>query len=761
VAKKKRTTDSDYEFIIVGAGLAGTTAAEMLRHEGAQGSILLLSEETQPPYERPPLSKALLTKDREPPPVAILGGTSFQELKIELRLSTRVRSLDTHSRSLLTSTAHRLRYKSLLIATGASPIRLNLPGEARPGIHYLRTLDDARAIRASAQKSRRAVVIGGSFIGLEVAASLLSMGVHVTLLERGSLFAQFKTQSISEFFYRRFVQKGAQVLLGDAPPAFNGRRRVAAVHTERGKILECDMLVIGAGVAPNIEFLQGSGLEMSDGIIVDRFLQTNRPHVFAAGDVACFFDQIAGRHRRGEHWDNAVKQGRLAARNMLGMRIPYQEVSYFFSQIFDTSFNLLGEIEEHHERIDRGSLDEGSFAAFYLQDDVPRALFSLGRPSRETRLVETLIKHRVNLRTRKSRLSDPNFTLQDIPTQTLFILQGGGAYGAFECGAVKALQDASVQPDIVAGVSIGAFNAAIIASNPDHTAQTLQAFWDDLAIPTTKAIDASTRQWLAGLQIALFGVPSFFRPRWLQPMLAPSQWPVNWTSLYDTSPMRDLLLKYVDFGRLRSSPIRLIVSAVDIESSELVVFDSYVDDLKPEHILASGSLPPAFPWTSIGDKHYWDGGIISNSPLERVLERCGSAGKRVFIIDLFPGRRRQLPSNLAEVMSRQDEILYSERLRNDVRTRHLVREFQKLVNDLMIELPEDTLQRLRHQPRYIQMMAEEAPMAITRIERKVSAGEPLSREYDFSSATLDELAASGYRTAREAIQSALLNLRER
>ncbi len=751
MAKRQRTADSTYDFVIVGAGLAGTTAAEMLRHEGAQGTILLLSEEPYPPYQRPPLSKVFLTKDREPLPFPLLDEASFTELNIELRQSTCVRSLDVDARCLSTSTGHSLSYRTLLIATGAHPLRLDLPGQHLSGIHYLRTLDDARAIRARARKSRRAVVIGGSFIGLEVAASLLSLGVEVTLLEKDALFGQFKTPCISSFFQRCFAEQGAKVLLGDMPASFSGRRRVESVHTQGGKTLPCDMVVVGVGVVPAVEFLDGSGLKIDGGIVVDRFLQTNKAHVFAAGDVACFFDQVLGRHHRVEHWDNAVKQGSLAARNMLGMRIPYEEVSYFFSQVFETSFNVLGDIEEPHERIDRGALDKGSFAAFYLKDDIPRALFTLGRPSRETRLVESLIKHRVNLRTRKSNLSNPNFALQEIPTQTLFILQGGGAYGAFEYGAVKALQDAGVRPDIVAGVSIGAFNAAIIASNPDHAAEALQAFWNDLATPTAATPDASTRRWWAGLQIALFGVPSFFRPRWLQPILRLGQWPINWTSLYDTSPMRDLLVKHVDFSRLKSSPIRLIVSAVEIESGELVVFDSYVDELMPEHILASGSLPPAFPWTPIGDKHYWDGGIISNSPLEQVIERCGSAGKRVFIIDLFPGRRGQLPGNLVEVMSRQDEILYSERLRNDVRTRHLIREFQKLVNDLMVELPPETLQRLRHQPRYIQMMAEEAPMTITRIERKVSEHEPLSREYDFSRPTLEELEASGYRTARKAI----------
>ena len=140
--------------------------------------------------------------------------------------------------------------------------------------------------------------------------------------------------------------------------------------------------------------------------------------------------------------------------------------------------------------------------------------------------------------------------------------------------------------------------------------------------------------------------------------------PSHWSSLYDTTPAIKLLEKYVDFSKLKSSPVRLMVSAVDIQTSELVVFDSYVDDLTPEHIIASGSLPPGFPWTTIDGKHYWDGGIVSNSPLDLVVKRCGSAGKRVFIIDLFPGTRTALPGNLAEAMARQSEILYCERIRS-------------------------------------------------------------------------------------------------
>ncbi|MEI7785113.1 MAG: FAD-dependent oxidoreductase [Betaproteobacteria bacterium] len=740
-----------YEFVIVGAGLAGANAAETLRLEGAQGRILLLSEEAQPPYQRPPLSKRFITEAVEPAPVALLEPASYKELDIELRLDARVSKLNASARILHTEAGEPIAYNKLLIATGAKPLRLGLPGAELSGVHYLRTLADAQAIRRSAAQAQRAVVIGGSFIGLEVASSLMRRNIEVTLIEREALFGQFRTPAISEFFQHCFAERGARVVLGDSPVALTGQRGVQAVHTQAGLSLPCDMVVIGAGVSPATDFAQGSGLDLDGGVVVDRFLQTAWPDVYAAGDVANFQDPVFGHRHRIEHWDNAIKQGRVAARNMLGQRVPYDEVSYFFAQVLERSFNMLGEIEEPCERIDRGSLEQGSYAAFYLRHDVPCALFTLGRPSQETRLIETLIKHRVNLGSSKAHLADPGFALQKIPNQTVYILQGGGAYGAFEWGAVQALEEAGVRPDIVAGVSIGAINGALMAGHPERPAAALQAFWSELARPGPSALDESTRRLLACSQIAQWGVPQFFSPRWLQAMALPGQWPQNWTSLYDTAPLRALLLQHIDFARLQASPIRLMVSAVDIDSSELVVFDSYIDELTVDHIMASASLPPAFPWTTIAGRHYWDGGIVSNSPLERVIERCGSAGKRVFVIDLFPGRARKLPGNLLEVALRRDEIVYSERLRNDTQARRRVDDFQKLVTDLMSELPPDAAARQRQQPRYIQLMGQDAPMTITRIVREGSEADPPSLDFDFSSATLAQMKDAGYRMARKAL----------
>ncbi len=752
------TMTRQVEFMVIGGGLAGATCAETLRAEGATGSILLIGEEPGLPYQRPPLSKTFITSAQESTARPVVSEARFKELDIDVALGRPVASVDARKRLVRLHAdagqpADQIHFGHLLIATGASPVRLSIPGADLGGIHYLRSIADARALRSSALKAQHAVVIGASFIGVEIAASLCQRGVKVTIVEeRAHVLGKMKTPALSAYFKSVLESHGVEVILRDAPASFAGSAQVEAVFTREGRTLPCDMVVVGIGVTPDTGFLHGSGIHVNHGVLVDRFLQTNHHSIFAAGDVANFFDPVFNEQHRIEHWDNAIRQGRLAARNMLGRHEAYDAVSYFFSHVFDLHFNLLGRIEEPYEKIDRGSLESGSFASFYLHNDVPRALFSLGRPTDETKIVEQLIRNRINVAAQKSSLADPAYKLSSIPNQTVLILQGGGAYGAFEYGAVKALAEGGVRPDIISGVSIGAFNGAIIAGNPDHPVEALAGFWADLGTISPFIPDESLRRSVASSQIAMFGVQHFFTPRWMLPTLATDQLPAQWSSLYDMSPARELLVKYVDFDKLAKSPIRLMVSAVDIETSELVIFDSYAEKLTPDHIVASGSLPPSFPWTTIRGHHYWDGGIVSNSPLESVIERCGASGKTVFIIDLFPGRRTTLPQNLMEVMARRDEILYAERIRSDTRTERNMRDFRKLVEELQGDLPPEAVRRLRSNPLYIQLMGEDAPMKITRIVRENSEDESDSRDYDFSARTLEQLVESGYAMAQKALK---------
>lgn len=750
--ENRRAPPRHIDFMLVGGGVTAAIAAETLRAEGASGSILILSQESVPPYHRPPLSKQAILSPESEAQIFVHPESFYREKAIDLALNTQVTSVDPANRTIKTATGELIYYGHLLIATGATPRRLFLPGADLAGIHTLRQMTEAEMIRRAAAKAKRAVVLGGSFLGVEIGMTLVALDLDVTIVEFGArLLPYLDSADLSADFQRYVESRGISVVLNDTAVAFHGEDHVEELETVSGRRIPCELAVICIGVLPATEFLQGSGIALENGrVVVDELLRTNAPQVFAAGDVATFYDPVFARRRHIEHWDNAVKQGRLAARNMMGRRLPYDEVSYFFCSFGEIDFNMLGWPAETEERIGRGTIESRSFALFYLKDDVPRALFSIGRPADETRLVEGLIRYRVNVRAIKSRLSDPAFGLDHIPTQTALVLQGGGALGAFECGVVKALEEAQIFPDVVAGVSIGAFNGAIIASNPRHAAPALEAFWADLGIATMELPFACSERAAAALQISMLGTPNFFRPRWMLPVFSPDQFPLNWTSYYDTEPIKRLLSKYVNFATLKSSPVRLLLSAVNVCTAELEVFDSYVDDLTPDHILASGSLPPGFPWTVIDGKAYWDGGIISNSPIDLLIDRCGPDGKRVFIVDLFSGTS-PLPTNMMEVLLRRDEIVYSERIRSDLRHRETVAAYRKLIDHLLTHLELDEIARIKHLPSYIQLMGDGASTMITRFVRQGQTRDPASFDYDFSYKTIQAHQAEGYMIARAII----------
>jgi NTE family protein len=736
------------DFLLLGGGQACVSAAETLRTEGTKGSILLLSDEFCVPYGHSYLSKQFLMGAMPEEKLAINSEAYYREHEIELMLGVAAVAIDTTHRLVRTDRAGDINFDKLLIATGTKPVRLAIPGSGLSGVHNLHTLADAEAVRQAARNAKRVVVLGGSFLGVETATSLTRIGVHVVLIEEHEiLLSQLADPELSAFFTSFCMERGIELRVKDAAAAFQGDSRVEAVVTRSGEILSCDIVVVTVGATPNIGFLRDSGIQLGDGVLVNQYLETSVPGIFAAGDAANFLDIVFKERRRIEHWDNAVKQGRLAARNMLGRRLAYDEVPYFFCNILDLSFSFLGSARDVDERISRGSLEDRSFTLLYLKNNVLCASFSMGRSPRETMATESLIRHRVNLSSVKDRLANTDFELEDISTQTVLILQGGGALGAFECGAIKALEEAGIRPDIIAGVSIGAFNGAIIAGNPGKAAAALEAFWHDLTVlvpctPTEQGRRALSTWWSFWL-----GSPRFFLPRWWEPA---QQFPWYWTSLYDIAPVRALLEKYVDVSRLRESPIRLLISTVNVETAELEIFDSHTDDITADHIVASGSLPGAFPWTTIKGKHYWDAGIISNSPLELVTERCGNVNKRVFIVDLF-ANRQPLPENLAEVLLRRDEIVYAERVHNDMRQRERIDDFRRLTQEIMDNLEPEPFQRLRQSPRFIQLMADTASTTITRIVNDVPAGEPHFTYNDFSVQSIERLKQAGYRLAQRAL----------
>lgn len=741
------------DYLILGGGAAAATAAATLRHEEARCSITILSADSTPPYYRPALSKQFLLGSATEERILLHPTSFYEEQEIELALGTEAIALDTPAQIVLTATGEQYHYERLLIATGANAKRLTLPGAGLPGVHHLRGKVECEAIRREiAAGAKRAAVLGASFLGMEIAMTLLDLGLDVTIVEeRDRVLQHVESGRVSDYFRRHAEERGADFLLCDTITAIHGTGRIREIETRSGMRLPCDLLMVSIGVAPATQYLEGSSIALDRGLIViDDQLRTNVPNVFAAGDVTSFYDPVFGCRRHIEHWDNAIKQGRLAARNMVGRRLRYDEVSYFFCDIGDISFSMLGAPEKADEQIARGSLASKSLALFYLKDDVPRALLSVGRPTEETRSIEGLIRYRVNLRDEKEKLHELDFPLDQIPAQTVLVLQGGGAMGAFECGVVKALEAECIFPDIVGGISIGALNGAIVAGNPRHATQALESFWSEIAIASPALLGEEAVRTITAMQILTCGVPNFFRPRWLSPFSAPITLPTGWTSFYDIAPMRELIARYVDFPSLKSSPVRLLVGAVNVTSGELEVFDSYVDDMTPDHVLASGSLPPGFPWTEINGQAYWDGGVVSNSPLDMVIDRCGPDSKRVYIVDLFADQR-PLPSNMMEVMTRRDEIVYSERVRSDLRFRELSGGYRELVNRILELVDPATQAKIRQRPLYIELMGDGAATTITRFVRQGCKGEPSSRDYDFSDISIRANQDQGYALVKETL----------
>jgi NTE family protein len=249
----------------------------------------------------------------------------------------------------------------------------------------------------------------------------------------------------------------------------------------------------------------------------------------------------------------------------------------------------------------------------------------------------------------------------------------------------------------------------------------------------------------------MFGAPHFFRPRWFEPILSLAQFPTNWTSFYDPSPLKTTLSKYVAFDKLRDSPVRLLLTAVDVETGRLAMFDSYVDEITPEHILASGSLPPGFPWTTIDGKHYWDGGLVSNSPLDQIVEIGGLTGKKVYIVNLWL-EKRALPHSIPEVLARRDEIVFAEKIRRNIRIWEYIDDYRQLVEEIMTSLEPKTAEQIRRRPRYIETVGETSPVSITRINREAVEGESVSRDYEFSRTSIDRLIAQGYAIAVKTLE---------
>jgi 3-phenylpropionate/trans-cinnamate dioxygenase ferredoxin reductase subunit len=376
--------DRHVDYALIGGGLAAGNCARWLRESGADGSILLIGREPDLPYNRPPCSKGYLRREETREEVLFRPPEWYEEQNVEALTRVSATALDVGERTVALSSKDQLRFDNALLATGANVRRLNVPGCELEGIHYLRTIANSDSIRSDAA-GKRVVLIGGSYIASEVAASLTVLGSTCTMvmLEPVVLSRTFG-ETAGRFFQDRLEEHGVTVIGEDSLERLEGSNgRVTHVVTSAGESLEADAVVIGAGVTPEVSLARAAGLTIGQagGVHVDSRLQTSVPGVFAAGDIAEYESVIHDGHRiRIEHWDVAFNHGKTAALNMLGGDQPHVEVPYFFSDLADwSSLEYVGPATDWDSEVVRGSLDDGEFSVWYLSGGRVAAALSVGR----------------------------------------------------------------------------------------------------------------------------------------------------------------------------------------------------------------------------------------------------------------------------------------------------------------------------------------------------------------------------------------------
>ncbi|GCE30572.1 pyridine nucleotide-disulfide oxidoreductase [Dictyobacter alpinus] len=417
------------DYLLIGGGLAAATAAEEIRKKDNKGSIVIVTQEHYIPYNRPPLSKEYLRAEIDADGIYGEGGVYVQmapwykEQRVEVIEKTQATALDTRARTVQLDNGQTLKFSTLLLATGGRPRQINIPGADLPGVHLLRTLDDSNELRKLIGKNKHIVIIGSGFIGLEVAASALTKGAKVTIIEpQERIWSNIVSPEVSQFFRQKFEKEGATMRYGYGATEFVAGKdgKLASVRiTSTGdknktEDIPCDFAVAGIGIQLNIELAESAGLEIDkrNGIIVDEHLETKVEGIFAAGDVAAYPDPISGV-MHFEHWDNAIASGQIAGDNMVGADTPYRHIPYFFSDQFDLSINMVGYPSSRHQSIIRGDIAKGTFTALYLDKGVLRAALMVNDDSQMDLLKELIISE-VTVPGNGQQLADSKFDLASL-----------------------------------------------------------------------------------------------------------------------------------------------------------------------------------------------------------------------------------------------------------------------------------------------------------------------------------------------------------
>jgi 3-phenylpropionate/trans-cinnamate dioxygenase ferredoxin reductase component len=407
--------DREVDFLLIG-GWSAAHCATALRRGGADGSVLLVGREPHPPYERPPLSKEFMRGEVSEEDTYVNGVDWYGENDVELLTETSVMSLDAGERTAKLQSGEQVRFGKALIATGARVNVLHhLEGARLDGIHYLRTIGNSDAIREDAKEAGHVVLIGGSYIGSEVAASLTAIGVKCTMvmLEPVALSRTFGEEP-GRYFHEILESHGIEIFGGEELESFVGEGRVGAIRTKSGREIECGAVVIGAGVHPETMLAERAGIAVENGIRCDAKLETSVEGIFAAGDVCSYDSVVHGRRLRIEHWDVSLQQGQHAAKALIGDEEPYRVVPYFFSDLADwASLEYVGPAERWDELVWRGTPDSGEFLVWYLDGGKVAAALSVNR-SEDLEHARRLLESGADVSAQKVALADVDTDLEQV-----------------------------------------------------------------------------------------------------------------------------------------------------------------------------------------------------------------------------------------------------------------------------------------------------------------------------------------------------------
>jgi len=405
----------EVDFLLIGGGLASASCAAELRKRGAEGSVLLVGREPEPPYERPPLSKEYLRGEAERADAYVNPPSWYGENGVELLTGTNVMSLDPEARTAKLQGGDEVRFGKALVATGAVVNILRVDGAENEGIHYLRAYGNSDAIRADAESAEHVVLIGGSYIGAEVAASLTANGTKCTIvtMEDVALSRTFGEEA-GRWFHQLLESKGVTIHGGEELEAYEGDGRVKGVVTKSGLAIECDAVIVGAGVRPDTMLAERAGLAVDNGITCDSKLRTSAEGIYAAGDCCSYESVVHGSRLRVEHWDVAMQQGMHAARNMLGEDADYEVVPYFFSDLADwASLEYVGPAYEWDEEVWRGDREQGEFSVWYLKGGRVAGALSVER-SEDLAEARRMLATGVDVSGAREKIADPSADLASL-----------------------------------------------------------------------------------------------------------------------------------------------------------------------------------------------------------------------------------------------------------------------------------------------------------------------------------------------------------